>query len=173
MRLVGGIENCFVSLPLSLIQTLDSTRSGLGPLPQVLALELRSLNDHQLWRVAWSGATSTSSAIEVAQQFAECISLPDHATVQVRAISNVPKATMVTIEPHSEDDWEVLELNAEHAEAAILNQVRIVHEAMKFPLWLHGRTVITFLVVSVFPKKACNLCQELKLQLLQRDARKM
>lgn len=65
VRLVGGIENCFVSLPLPLIQTLDSTRSGLGPLPQVLALELRSLNDHQLWRVAWSGATSTSSAIEV------------------------------------------------------------------------------------------------------------
>lgn len=33
-------------------------------------------------------------------------------------------------------------------------QVRIVHEAMRFPLWLHGRTVITFLVVSTFPKKA-------------------
>lgn len=34
-----------------------------------------------------------------------------------------------------------------------LLQVRIVHEAMKFPLWLHGRTTITFLVVSTFPKK--------------------
>ncbi|KAE8009972.1 hypothetical protein FH972_006373 [Carpinus fangiana] len=154
VRLVGGIENCFVSLPLPLIQTLESTRSGLGHLPQVLALELRSLKDHHLWRVAWSGATSNSSAIEVSQQFAECISLPDHASVQVRVVSNVPKATMVTIEPHGEDDWEVLELNSEHAEAAILNQVRIVHEAMKFPLWLHGRTVITFLVVSAFPKKA-------------------
>lgn len=154
MRLVGGIENCFASLPLSLIQTLDSTRSGLGPLPQVLSLELRSLKDDHLWHVAWSGATSTSSAIEVAQKFAECISLPDHATVQVRAVSNVPKATLVTIEPHSEDDWEVLELNSEQAEAAILNQVRIIHEAMKFPLWLHGRTIITFLVLSTFPKKA-------------------
>jgi peroxin-1 len=53
--------------------------------------------------------------------------LPDHATVQVRAVSNVPKATMVTIEPHSEDDWEVLELNSEHAEVAILNQVHFLH----------------------------------------------
>lgn len=31
-------------------------------------------------------------------------------------------------------------------------QVGIVHEAMRFPLWLHGRTTITFLVVSTFPK---------------------
>lgn len=61
--------------------------------------------------------------LQVSQQFAECISLPDRTAVQVRAISNVAKATLVTIEPHSEDDWEVLELNSEHAEAAILNQV--------------------------------------------------
>ncbi|KAK4564265.1 hypothetical protein RGQ29_006369 [Quercus rubra] len=148
VRLVGGIENCFVSLPLPLVQTLDSSSAHL------LTLELRSRTGHR-WFVAWSGATSTSSssAIEVSQQFAECISLPDRTAVQVRAISNVAKATLVTIEPHSEDDWEVLELNSEHAEAAILNQVRIVHEAMKFPLWLHGRTVTTVRVVSTFPKK--------------------
>lgn len=61
--------------------------------------------------------------MKVAQQFAECISLPDHISVQVRAVSNVVNATLVTIEPHSEDDWEVLELNAELAEASILKQV--------------------------------------------------
>lgn len=43
--------------------------------------------------------------------------------VQVKVVSNLPKATMVTIEPDTEDDWEVLELNAEHAEQAILKQV--------------------------------------------------
>ncbi|XP_034698552.1 peroxisome biogenesis protein 1-like [Vitis riparia] len=120
VRTVGGIESCFVSLPLPLIQTLQSTSSGL--LPPVLALELRSSNN-DVWVVAWSGSASTSSSIEVARQFAECISLPDHTAVQVRAIANLPKATLVTIEPHTEDDWEVLELNAEHAEAAILKQV--------------------------------------------------
>ncbi|CAL9016238.1 unnamed protein product [Prunus brigantina] len=151
VRLVGGIENCYVSLPLALIQTLQSSSSSL---PQVLALELLSSSNDSRWNVAWSGATSTSQAIEVAQQFGDCISLPDHARVQVRALSNVTKATLVTIEPSTEDDWEVLELNSELAEAAILNQVRIVHEAMRFPLWLHGRTTITFLVVSTFPKKS-------------------
>ncbi|KAF7828197.1 anaphase-promoting complex subunit 1 isoform X1 [Senna tora] len=129
---------------------LEATRSA--PLPHILALELRSRTD-DLWVVAWSGATSASAAIEVS---AECISLPHHAKVQVRAASNVPHASLVTIEPHTEDDWEILELNSEQAEAAILNQLRIVYEGMRFPLWLHGHTMITFNVASVFPKKAVD-----------------
>ncbi|GMI93617.1 peroxisome 1, EMBRYO DEFECTIVE 2817 [Hibiscus trionum] len=154
VRHVAGIEDCFVSLPLLLIQTLQSTRSSL--LPPLLALELRlpRASSDDPWTVAWSGATSSSTAIEVSQQFAECISLPNRTTVQVRVASNLTKATLVTIEPHTEDDWEILELNSEHAEDAILKQVRIVYEGMRFPLWLRGRTIITFLVMSTFPKKA-------------------
>ncbi|XP_057972074.1 peroxisomal ATPase PEX1 [Malania oleifera] len=151
VRVVGGLESCFVSLPLQLVQTLQSTRSGF--LPHLLALELRS-RDNRLWHVAWSGSASATSAIEVAQQFAACLDLLDHTIVNVRAVANLPKATMVTIEPDTEDDWEVLELNSEYAEAAILKQIGIVHKTMRFPLWLHGHTVVTFLVVSVLPKKA-------------------
>ncbi|KAK8524684.1 hypothetical protein V6N13_015695 [Hibiscus sabdariffa] len=154
VRHVAGIEDCFVSLPLLLIQTLQSTRSSL--LPPLLALELRlpRASSDDPWTVAWSGATSSSAAIEISQRFAECISLPNHTTVQVRAASNLAKATLVTIEPNTEDDWEILELNSEHAEDAILKQIRIVYEGMRFPLWLHGRTILTFLVMSTFPKKA-------------------
>ncbi|KAG8378201.1 hypothetical protein BUALT_Bualt08G0113200 [Buddleja alternifolia] len=90
VRVEGGIESCFVSLPLTLIQTLQS-----GYLPPILAIELRS--DARLWHVAWCGsASSFPSAIE---------------------------ATLVTIEPLTEDDWEILELNSELAETAILKQV--------------------------------------------------
>ncbi|GLU22567.1 hypothetical protein SLE2022_386330 [Rubroshorea leprosula] len=152
VRYVVGIQDCFVSLPLFLIQTLQSTSSA--PLPPLLPLELRSRTHDHPWVVAWSGATSSSTAIEVSQQFGECMSLPNHTTVQVRVLSGVPKATLVTIEPRTEDDWEVLELNSELAEAAILKQIRIVHEGMQFPLWLQGRTIIIFLVVSTSPKKA-------------------
>ncbi|KAF7830064.1 anaphase-promoting complex subunit 1 isoform X1 [Senna tora] len=148
VKLVGSIDNCFVSLSLPLIQILQATRSA--PLPHILALELRSRTD-DLWVVAWSGATSASC------RHRECISLPHHAKVQVRAASNVPHASLVTIEPHTEDDWEILELNSEQAEAAILNQLRIVYEGMRFPLWLHGHTMITFNVASVFPKKAVGM----------------
>lgn len=153
MRSVAGVEGCFVSLPLHLIQTLQS--SSNSSFFSFLALELRSVaNKNDVWFVAWSGsASSTNSSIEIAPQFAECINLPNHTIVRVRAIPNVPKAKFVTIEPDTEDDWEVLELNAEHAEAAILKQAGIVHESMRFPLWLHGHTTITFSVVSTDPKE--------------------
>lgn len=64
--------------------------------------------------------------MQVSSQFAECISLPNHAIVQVRAAPNVPHASLVTIEPNTEDDWEILELNADLAQGIILNQVRNV-----------------------------------------------
>lgn len=150
VRTVAGMENCFVSLPLVLIHTLERR----GGLPEFLVLELRDSSSGEVWTVSWSGASSSSSAIEVSKQFADCISLPDCTSVQVRFTSNVPKATVVTIEPYSEDDWEVLELNAELAEAIILNQVRIICEGMRFPLWLHGRKVVSFHVVSTSPKRA-------------------
>ncbi|KAK6792144.1 hypothetical protein RDI58_011225 [Solanum bulbocastanum] len=151
VRAVAGIESCFVSLPVTLLQTLESTTAS-GYLPPVLALELRSGNN--LWRLAWSGSASSNpfpNSIQIAKQYAECIGLSDRTVVQVKVVSNLPKATMVTIEPDTEDDWEVLELNAEHAEQAILKQVAIVYGAMRFPLWLHGQTIITFKVVSTFP----------------------
>ncbi|KAK6132255.1 hypothetical protein DH2020_034003 [Rehmannia glutinosa] len=147
VRAVGGIESCFVSLPLPLIQTLQS-----GYLPPILAIELRS--DARLWQVAWCGSASSSpSSIEIARQYADCIGLSDRTVVKVRVISNIPKATLVTIEPLTEDDWEILELNSELAESVILKQVGIVHEEMKFPLWLHGQTVVMFLVMSALPQK--------------------
>ncbi|CAJ2668834.1 unnamed protein product [Trifolium pratense] len=150
---VGSINDCFVSLPLPLIQTLQSTASS--PLPPILVLQLGSpSHPPHCWFVAWSGASSSSSAIQVSQQFAECVSLPIHSPVQVKVASNVPHASSVYIEPHTVDDWEILELNSQQAEDQILNQVRIVHEGMRFPLWLNGHTVITFHVGSVFPKNA-------------------
>lgn len=50
----------------------------------------------------------------------------------------MPEATQVSIEPYSEDDWEVLELNAELAEAATLNQVPYMHPyLLNFPFSSH------------------------------------
>lgn len=65
---MGGMENCFVSLPLVLIQTLERRpgfASAMDRLPEILVLELRNSSSDEVWTVSWSGATSTSSAIEV------------------------------------------------------------------------------------------------------------
>ncbi|KAG0446975.1 hypothetical protein HPP92_028547 [Vanilla planifolia] len=133
---------------LFLIQALQSTAGGF--LPAVVSLELRS-NSGASWNLAWSGSASKSLAIEIDQRLAECISLPSGTKVQVKAIGNLPKASIVSIEPNSEDDWEILELNSEAAEEVILKQVGIVFKGMKFPLWLHGHIVVEFIVVSTSP----------------------
>lgn len=151
VRVVNGIESCFVSLPISLIQTLQHTSGSF--LPPILALELRSASG-STWYVAWSGSASSSFAIEVSRHLAECISLPDHIKVQVKVLKNLPKAVQVSLEPNSADDWEILELNSNLAEDAILQQVGIVHEGIKIPLWLHNHLIVTFSVVSTFPSNS-------------------
>jgi peroxin-1 len=51
--------------------------------------------------------------------------LPDNTKASLSAVSVLPKAKFVSVEPVSEEDWEVLELNSELAEEAILKQVTI------------------------------------------------
>ena len=63
VRVVGGTRSCFAALPLHLIHALERT-SATGDLPPVLALELRGPAGAR-WSLAWSGAASRSSAIEV------------------------------------------------------------------------------------------------------------
>lgn len=77
--------------------------------------------------------------MQVAKQLAECISLPDRTEVQVKAAANLPKATLVMIEPSTEDDWEILELNSELAEEAILKQV-----CQLFMFFLIGRSANSY-----------------------------
>lgn len=43
--------------------------------------------------------------------------------MQIKVVKNLPKATAVSVEPCTEDDWEILELNSELAEDSILKQV--------------------------------------------------
>ncbi|KAG2580635.1 hypothetical protein PVAP13_6NG359400 [Panicum virgatum] len=152
VRVVGGARSCFVALPLHLIHALERT-SASGDLPPVLALQLRGPAGGR-WSLAWSGAASRSGAIEVAQELADCISLPDGTIAQLSVARSLAKADSVIIEPYGEDDWEILESRAELAEETILKQVGIVYEGMKFPLWLDGHNIVKFVVVSSCPEKS-------------------
>lgn len=91
-----------------------------GSLPVVLALELHA-PDRACWWLDWAGTVSFSpDAVEVSQQFATCILLPGNTKASLSAVSVLPKAKFVSVEPISEEDWEVLELNSELAKEAIL-----------------------------------------------------
>jgi peroxin-1 len=67
--------------------------------------------------------TSNGGALQVAQELAECISLPDGTVAQLSVARSLTRADSVSIEPFSEDDWEILESRADLAEETILQQV--------------------------------------------------
>jgi peroxin-1 len=87
--------------------------------------------------------------IKVSEALAECIGLKDGARVLVRAKVEVAKAKMVTIEPASEDDWEILELNADYLEQHLLARVGFIHPKQSLLLswrssWGFSRTCKCF-----------------------------
>ena len=81
-----------------------------------------SAGEARSWYVAWSGAASTSKALEVPAALATCQGLSDGLLVRVHALPGTPVASQVSVEPASVNDWEQVELNAEFMEEQLLNQ---------------------------------------------------
>lgn len=77
----------------------------------------------QRWHVAWAGAASRGQNLEVPGALAGCLNIAPGITVTARAVSDIPEAIGVCVEPISVDDWEVVEQNAGHMEDQILSQV--------------------------------------------------
>ena len=71
----------------------------------------------------------------MSKKLAECVGLHDGATLYLRALTDVANAVSVEVEPATEDDWEILELNAGFVEDHILSQVLI---------WYLSLTKLTF-----------------------------
>ena len=78
---------------------------------------------------------------------AECLGLHDELVVEVHLRRDVAIATRISVEPVSVDDWEVVELNSEHLEEQLLNQVRMVSAGQLLPVWIRS---------SVSPASACR-----------------
>lgn len=156
MRRVAEVQSCFVALPWHLLELL---LTDADPPPSRLVLELRmSANlGGKPWYLAWGGAGAASSQIEVPEALAECIGLADGTRVHVRVLSDLSRASKVEIEPASEDDWEVLELNADYLEEQILNQVGVLHEGQRFPVWVQGQTILILHAVATAPRKLVQL----------------
>ncbi|CAM6111010.1 unnamed protein product [Calypogeia fissa] len=153
-----GLQSCFVALPPSLLEILLAD-NRLPSFPFVL--ELRPVRKFEGSAapcfVAWDGAASSSTQIEVPEVLAECIGLSTGTRVRVRARGDVLAAETVVVEPATEDDWEILELNAEYLENHILSKVGVVAEGQQFPVWVTGKVVLTLRVISTSPKGIVKL----------------
>ena len=131
---------CFVSLPPQIVDDLISNNpASLGG---TLELQWRATGrtegvaagrgtqavpEGQYSRtvlVSWSGGSSMAhDRIEVPAALAECLGLSDGLRVEVRVRTDLAIASRIDVEPVATDDWEIIELHAEHLEEQLLNQV--------------------------------------------------
>eukprot|EP00887_Chlorella_sp_A99_P002124 scaffold21.g2124.t1 len=100
--------------------------------------------------VAWAGGGATPGCIAVSAGLARALGLREGASVAVAQAAGVPEAASVTVEPASEDDWEVVELNAEFLEQQLLTQVGVVGAAQPLPLWVRSH-LVTLRVTALVP----------------------
>lgn len=163
VSLVAG-KTCFVSLPPFLADDLLNRHGDAlkaGAIEVTWASQNRSAETaigratqsgptQQVALLSWAGGSSRSNEhLEISPTLAECIGLHDEVVVEVRLRKDVAAATRISVEPVSEDDWEVVELNAEHLEEQLLNQVRLVSAGQLLPLWIRASTLVRLSVVSV------------------------
>lgn len=117
----------WVALPPALCSRLFQARGAELP----LALELRpvlrragvALPSDTPCYAAWAGVTCAAGCVGVPAAWARALGLGEGSSVAVRPLPGLPQAVSVTVEPASEDDWEVVQLNAEYLEEQLLNQV--------------------------------------------------
>eukprot|EP00884_Botryococcus_braunii_P019130 jgi/Botrbrau1/5900/Bobra.0366s0078.1 len=156
-------KNCWVCLPPHMIARMYDSQ-----LPWPLVLELQPL-DGGAWRkrqgaqrpvhVACAGGASRGDYLEVPAGLALALGLMEGSRVAVRALPNVPAALSVTVEPSSPDDWELVEMNADHMEEQLLNQVGVASVGEPIPFWVRGQAALRLTVSAAEPGPLVRLVQ--------------
>ena len=148
MRLPVSLDSskrtCFVALPNVAIRALFGQRRPSG----VVALT----TNYVVWGgktayVGFAGHMSSRAVVEIPTAFAQTIGLADdiQATegiplfVILDKVDYAPKVQTVTLDPVSEDDWEIIERNAGFLENSLLDQVSAIYSGLIFPVWIEGR----------------------------------
>lgn len=140
----------FVNFPASYVSSL---RTSLGAqLPStVFKLQWLKTADSRpcVAFVGWrNGYSSLEGTLEISSSLAKSLDLPDGIRLEVSEIPNVAVSRMVTVEPLSSDDWEVIELNANYVEENLLRQVDVLTYGKPFPFWIRQSQLIHLQLVS-------------------------
>lgn len=93
--------------------------------------------------VGWAGDVSLApGAVEVSRPFAAILGLVEGEIVTLAAVPDAPVAAQVMVQPHSVDDWEVVEIHANFIEEHLLAQIAVLTPGQVFPVWIHGHTQV-------------------------------
>ncbi|KAI9273142.1 P-loop containing nucleoside triphosphate hydrolase protein [Helicostylum pulchrum] len=98
------------------------------------------------------GANGKLDVLEIDPQLGQAVGLQDGQKVNVEFCRNVPECATVSVEPLTEDDWEILELHAGYVEEHLLSQIRAVYTDQIMCVWIHGKTLVRLVVAELDPK---------------------
>ncbi|KAI7894222.1 P-loop containing nucleoside triphosphate hydrolase protein [Mucor mucedo] len=150
------IRSCLVNLPSKWVSALLDQNK----LPQNVILEIQTNTKRHYF--GWSGEASKAlpphavftaqnnklDVLEMDPQVGLAIGLQDGQKVSVDFCKGVPDCLSVSVEPYTEDDWEILELHAQHVEENLLSQLRVVYTEQVICVWIHGKTLVRLVVAG-------------------------
>lgn len=165
------IRSCLVNLPSKWVNALLDQNK----LPQNVILEIVGVNDNKQQQqqpskkvyCGWSGEASKPlspnsvfthgangklDVLEMDPQLGLAVGLQDGQKVHVEFCRNVTECATVSVEPLTEDDWEILELHAGYVEENLLSQIRVVYTNQVMCVWIHGKTLVRLIVANLDPK---------------------
>ncbi|KAG8831700.1 Peroxisome biosynthesis protein pex1 [Serendipita sp. 399] len=157
-------HSSLVNLPLSVYGPLVSA----GVRPQAVGIHISNGKKGSELKVAylgWTGLASASSAarwtsnsagseldtLEIDPQLASSLNFSEGEIVELALLHHLPIAKSISTEPVSSDDWEILELHAQYVEDNLLSQVRVAADGQQINVWVMGKTLIRFRVLSIDP----------------------
>ncbi|KAF8273433.1 AAA-domain-containing protein [Lactarius quietus] len=173
-----SLKSSLVNLPVSLFGPLLERNIASPSLsssrPQHVAVLLSATSPSQpdgkklQAYVGWTGMVSASSlahfnsnspdspleTVEIDPQYAEGLGFHKGDVVEIGLLYDLPTAKSVATEPLTPDDWEILELHADHVESTLLSQVRVAPPNQEVDVWVLGRTRIRLRVLSFEPSSA-------------------
>lgn len=117
----------------------------------ILRLNLVKNADRDVY-VAWHGLPCREAGcIEVPTKLGTALGLQEGDIVRPQAVPGLPIATQVHAKVESVDDWEVVESNAENLTKALLQQVQVVRNGDKLPVWIRGQSTVDISIQSTQP----------------------
>ncbi len=81
------------------------------------------------------------------------LALTDGEEVLVEPWAAQHVCTRVHVRPNSEDDWEILEDNAQVVEMCLLGQARVVWTGLCLPIWITSTAFISVTIGTLKAKK--------------------
>lgn len=131
----SGIKNCYVNLPANSAFKREMTKSMVSE--DTISLPLRVVFNEQVFFFGYAGGTSISeNAIEVSEDLANALKIPDGVVVDVAIQYTFRHLKMVEFEPITPDDYEIVRHFAEEIEFNLLNQIGVFFNGLIFPCYV-------------------------------------